>query len=352
MTLRHRIHNEISAGRLKPQWTCGDLKENSRLSSRYKQSSLGSTPANQSRSAPGLNLEDGKHSEDYYYYVRVGKRGNALLFELRPDALEPFTSTAADIEDFPSAIIDQDSKTFSRRGEHQPTTLKWTSAQLHGILDTLNGDPKRLVRELHAKFRRGELENEDAWYQASYLALIAHGNPRSLKGFIRVIAHAYSWLPTNKAKAFPTEHSFKELRTAVRNFGSVKTVTSRRTIIRAAQNAICVSEFAVITISKVLHFWDPQMAPMYDINVKRALKSMPQTWTIDWFDIDQGIANYIHYWQLADRLIEESNSHAIGRLNYRSLDELLFKIGRMPTAKDPKSTVAKRGVKTKALARG
>src|ERR1035441_3811733 len=102
MTLRHRIHNEISAGRLKPQWTCGDLKENSRLSSRYKQSSLGSTPANQSRSAPGLNLEDGKHSEDYYYYVRVGKRGNALLFELRPDALEPFTSTAADIEDFPS----------------------------------------------------------------------------------------------------------------------------------------------------------------------------------------------------------------------------------------------------------
>jgi len=334
MSLRHSIRDEIQSGRLSYQWTGNDLKKNERLRNKYKSSTLDTAPANTSRSAPGVHLGDGKHSDDYFYYVRVGKRGNALLFELCPETLGP--PNLKDLEEEESRPSDD------RPDRKEPATMgRWHPSCLKEILDTLGGEPMARVSQVHADFKRGILKDEDAWYQASYTALINRGSPTALQEFICVVAHAYSWLPINKAKACPTKTLFDELSVAInqvkKNIGNP---TNRETLIRAAQRAISVSEFSVITVSKVLHFWDVKLAPMYDINVMRALTSISCTKRVNWFDKENGIRNYIYYWQLADQLIAASIKHKIGGLNYRQLDELLFQMGRVAIAESRSERLA------------
>jgi hypothetical protein len=105
MALRHRINDEIQAGRLSHQWTSNDLKRNEQLRGRYKLSTLETAPANTSRSAPGLDLGDGKHSEDYFYYVRMGERDGGLLFELCPETLGPSNSKELEDEESESFLL-------------------------------------------------------------------------------------------------------------------------------------------------------------------------------------------------------------------------------------------------------
>jgi hypothetical protein len=121
---------------------------------------------------------------------------------------------------------------------------------------------------------------------------------------------------------------FKKLTAQVEHFRKVKNVENRRKLIKAAQAAIGVSQSAVVTVSKVLHFWDPALVPMYDINVKRALQQLPGMPHTDWDDPKKAVSNYLAYWSLAEDLIAASEHHRIGKLDYRGIDELLFQIGR------------------------
>jgi hypothetical protein len=202
------------------------------------------------------------------------------------------------------------------------------------ILDALHCNAVPLVLHVKHAHAAGTLTGPDAWYQASYPALVSAGPPKSVPDFIRVIAHAYSWLPTNKPAAHPTNALFAALGREVARHKP--TDVRRRRLIVATQNAINVTGHAVVTVSKVLHFWDPKLAPMYDVNIKKALASLPCTQLEKWLAPGNEVDKYLRYWTLADRLINAAKKHPIspaelGALDYRLLDELLFQLGKLST---------------------
>ena len=85
MALQDVIQNEITAGRLQPQWTTADLVSNAELAAIYEVSALRTDPPNRSVSLPGLGLGEGYtvRSGATPIFVRVGRRGRALLYSLR-----------------------------------------------------------------------------------------------------------------------------------------------------------------------------------------------------------------------------------------------------------------------------
>ncbi len=84
MALQDDIRNEITAGRLQPQWTTADLVANTELAANYEISTLRTDPPNRSVSDPELGLGDGFHVRNgaTSIFVRVGRRGRALLYAL------------------------------------------------------------------------------------------------------------------------------------------------------------------------------------------------------------------------------------------------------------------------------
>ena len=209
---------------------------------------------------------------------------------------------------------------------------------LIAILNKLNGDPKRRVDEVHKRAKQqkkpGRLTGVDAWYQASYDVFKASGRPRNRADFIRIIAYAYSWLPRNNPAACPTDEEFRELANAVQAATDAYTTgasaselkAARKKLIGRAQTAVGVEgPDSIVTVSKVLHFWDPKLAPMIDRHVARALNHLPgQLLKTVALKTDP----YLDYWAFADRLIAASKAHPITELSYRKLDELLFQLGR------------------------
>ena len=96
MSLREAIVREMRCGNLKQPWTTMDLLNNESLTRDFASATLRTEPPNCSRSADGLALGDGEHSEDYFFYVRVGyaPTGRAgkrpLLYVVREEALAEF----------------------------------------------------------------------------------------------------------------------------------------------------------------------------------------------------------------------------------------------------------------------
>ena len=95
------------------------------------------------------------------------------------------------------------------------------------------------------------------------------------------------------------------------------------------QKAVGVStDHSVVAVSKVLHFWNPELAPMIDANVVVGLKALPDsTWKGFKKDIlgDVRKRRYLWYWELAFQLRASCQTKPVG---YRMLDELLFQLGR------------------------
>lgn len=85
MALQDDIQNEVTAGRLQPHWTTSDLLANAELAAKYEISTLKTDPPNRSVSYPELGLSDGFHVRNGAtpIFVRVGRRGRALLYSLR-----------------------------------------------------------------------------------------------------------------------------------------------------------------------------------------------------------------------------------------------------------------------------
>jgi len=201
------------------------------------------------------------------------------------------------------------------------TTLK--AADIDSILDRLEQDAKPRVAELHRKAKAGELTGTDAWYQASY-GVFTVQKPRDFQDFIRVIAYAYSWLPTNKPAACPTMQQFEAFVGAVRKVKPSRANEpgrrGRQELVEKTRIAIGVADRSrFITVSKVLHFWDPTLAPMFDVWVGRALKKL---------GVDTP-KSYVAYWLFADCVIKRGRKRELLKgLNYRLLDELLFQLGK------------------------
>jgi hypothetical protein len=323
MALRYRIHDEVKAGRLPVSWTTADLLGNSKLSKEFEHTTLRTEPPNCSRSADGMGLGDGKNSDDYFYYVRVGYRVShsrrPLLYQLCVNAgNRPALSRESSV----GAL-----EKIYKKSENRKSTPRESDAT--EILDELENTAAPIVDAMKKRIADGTAGNEDAWYQASYAEFTKRGNPKTRADFICVIAFAYSWLPTNRLAASPTEDHFKELKVAVKRAQKDGSDDNRKALIYAAQTAIGVSHSAVITVSKVLHFWDVSLAPMFDINIKRALEKLRVPRASDGDEPDRAIANYLWYWRLADVLLHESKTHSIGPLDYRRLDELMFQMGRI-----------------------
>ena len=333
MALRHRIYDEVQAGRLPTSWTTSDLLGNSQLTKEFKPTTLRTEPPNCSRSAEGLALNDGENSDDYFYYVRVGRRVDhgrrTFLFQLRPEAI-----------DYPALTVSmRNSTVLTRTGRvrdmiempHKSAKSKPAARPFNAkaVLDELLKIAAPMVIAMKKRIADGTARNEDAWYQASYGAFAKRGNPKTLEDFICVIGFAYSWLPTNRVAACPTKVQFNELRSALKRAKSDENDKNRRGLIESGQAAVGVSQSAVITVSKVLHFWDSALAPMFDINVKRALNKLGVQPAANWDEPDGAVTNYLWYWSIADQLIQASKSQPSEKLDYRKLDELMFQMGRI-----------------------
>jgi hypothetical protein len=148
------------------------------------------------------------------------------------------------------------------------------------ILDKLKSDALPVVKKMKAKARQNTLSGVDAWYQASY-DVFTGGPRKTLADYIIVIGHAYSWLPRNNPVACPTKAEFREFREAIetmRKHGARpgagrKRNDHRKILIEKTRAALKInSPNSIVTVSKVLHFWNPSLAPMIDANVVDALR--------------------------------------------------------------------------------
>jgi hypothetical protein len=196
-----------------------------------------------------------------------------------------------------------------------------TDAEIDSVLNLLSKVVPR-VETIHRQAKRGRLKGTDAWYMASYGVLTAT-RPSNREDFIRVVAFAYSWLPRSTPVAQPTEkqvRSYFELLRKATSAGPRKNKRAiRERLLRATRLAIGVTGAgASVTASKVLHFSDPSVAPMFDRWVVEALRQL---------NIKK--PEYIEYWSFVDRLIGRAAAHPkLGVLNYRRVDELLFQMGK------------------------
>ena len=111
---------------------------------------------------------------------------------------------------------------------------------------------------------KGDLENHDEveWYQYSYKIYVSH-NLDSIDDFWKVVAFAYSWMPTiptiyyKKIKG-KEDRLFSELRKLKQGKGDIPWLFNTLTPI---------INNSVVGTSKVLHFIAPDSVPIYDSRV-------------------------------------------------------------------------------------
>ena len=97
MALQDDIRNEITEGRLQPQWTTADLLANTHLAATYQVSTLRTDPPNRSVSYPELGLGDGFHVRNgaTSIFVRVGRIGRRRnQCQRRPNVFPELRSVA------------------------------------------------------------------------------------------------------------------------------------------------------------------------------------------------------------------------------------------------------------------
>ena len=114
---------------------------------------------------------------------------------------------------------------------------------------------------------KSDLENhkEVEWYQYSYKIYVSH-KLDSMDDFWKIVAFAYSWMPTiptihfEKIKGLE-EKVFDELKKLQQGNGDIEWLF--KTLSRVINNS-------VVGTSKVLHFIAPNAIPIYDSRVIRA----------------------------------------------------------------------------------
>jgi hypothetical protein len=211
---------------------------------------------------------------------------------------------------------------------------------LDTLLDELQGDADELVRRVQSNASNQSLRGPDAWYQNSYPAFVAHAPPETLDDLLRIIAFAYSWLATIP-EARPNQAHLKAIKKAIEALRRLSDGEKHKTERRAARDALITAvqaavgirtEDSIVAVSKVLHFWDPGLAPMIDRNVVIGWRTLNAHATAA-LDIDPSSrkAGYLDYWELTDQLIKRSGERPGIRLSYRRIDELLFQLGRRAT---------------------
>jgi hypothetical protein len=196
------------------------------------------------------------------------------------------------------------------------------------ILGRLQKEAKPRVDTIHKKAAAGKLTGTDAWYQASY-AVFSKRNNRSLDDFVCVTAFAYSWvskIPT----CGTTRKQFAEFSKAVKQVEAAKSKQERSaaqaTLFKVTQSATGMrNKDSMVVVSKVLHFWDPTLAPMVDKWSRNALRRLGVVAT----------RSYTEYWEFLDRLISRLADSRTGsrHLDYRKLDEYLFQLGKSTSSK-------------------
>ena len=186
--------------------------------------------------------------------------------------------------------------------------------------------------------------SKNAWYETSYPIFTALGPPTCRGDFVKRIAFAYSWLATIP-KAEPADGHFKAVKDAVGGVLKEDSLSDgledpddlmqrrwkvRKELTEIVQEALHMKTgHSVVAVSKVLHFWQPELAPMIDGNVSEGLKALPahlRDGFIDNLTGDVRMSRYLWYWELAFRMRGDQS------IDYRRLDQLLFLLGQQARA--------------------
>ncbi len=167
------------------------------------------------------------------------------------------------------------------------------------------------LKAIQKATKKGALVGPDAWYQASYDIFMPRTNfdPASAAEFLRRVAYAYSWAPTI-ARADPRKN-FVNVKGRIEYLRNVERRTPyqpdavrlvRKLAISSVQRALHISDDkgAVVIVSKVLHFWDFELAPMIDANIARAWKTMRHQIRrceggLSYRELDQRLFNYAKF---------------------------------------------------------
>jgi|GEM_PF-2896727 len=194
----------------------------------------------------------------------------------------------------------------------------------------------------------------DAWYQASYL-VFRDADPNDADEFLKVVAYAYSWVATI-GTTDPRIH-FNKVKKAVDSMRDAESKSdyccetpsdtavrfvceARKRAVDAVQAALGINpknNNSIVIVSKVLHFWNSEIAPMIDKNVANAWQRLSDTpttgenWTkclcmasggtVSTLSMSPSKSQFLGYWEIAFRFRQNN-------LTYRELDEHLFCHGR------------------------
>jgi hypothetical protein len=206
---------------------------------------------------------------------------------------------------------------------------------------------KRLLAELrHAAAENAARANTDAWYDASYPVFTAKTTSGRITRnvFLGIVAHAYSWV-ASIPKTDPRPYLVRVQRSvkAVLKAEQLSLYTSdtvrnaRSKAIHSVRSALGIHNTAgsVVIASKVLHFFNPDLAPMVDVNVAMAWKKLDER-SPDWrkllsasgnsrvkkISLQPRLEQYLSYWEVAYQFRKREG------ITYRDFDKLLFGYGR------------------------
>jgi hypothetical protein len=187
--------------------------------------------------------------------------------------------------------------------------------EINKIVARLIKEAMPRLKQVKSAFESNILDGTDAWYQASYDVFVG-GKARDYDQFVRAVAYAYSWVATIP-KAAPRDSQVRAIKKAAEI--AMRDTESRADLLQETRAALRINgKNSYVVVSKVLHFWDPTLAPMIDSWVYKALE-----------ELNIRRPAYIEYWRFADRAIRLAReSKKISNLDYRLLDELLFQFGR------------------------
>jgi len=204
---------------------------------------------------------------------------------------------------------------------------------LEDLLESLKAHTALALQANHAAAAAGGAT--DAWCRASYPVFVAEGTVGPLKAdaFLRIVAYTYSWVA-----AIPHADPRGDLPSVLAAVDKAKAIEStspeclaevreaRSAAIRAVQAVLGISENAesVVIVSKVLHFMDPNFAPMIDGNVSKAFQRLVEEsggesspWRralseagaprIQTLSAPPRVEQYLSYWELASRFSRCAN---------------------------------------------
>ena len=210
--------------------------------------------------------------------------------------------------------------------------------RLERVLKHLEDAAGPWVEKVHEEAQTNALSGTDAWYQASYNVFASNPRPTSPTDFVKTVAFALSWVASipegNPSVAFKAiSEAADKVRAAEQNVGNEASVRqdARRRAVQAVQTGLSLQrKDSVVIASKVLHFLDPDLAPMIDINVSLGWKKLEKEFgpLMEYTISEHPFSHqYLAFWEFAFGARYHFRDRTPA-LTYRRLDELLFQLGR------------------------